>query len=489
MILRDYQIRAVRQAREQWDAGKRAVCVVCPTGGGKTTIGAEICGGFRSVIWVAHRKELVSQAVDRLRGSGLRVGAICPGERPDANAPIQVGTIQTLLARGIRPEAALIVFDECHHYAPASEHWATFAAAYPDALKLGLTATPERRDGSTLGDVFDALVVAASYSELLESGHLAPCVVYAPPPDKASSGWSCDPVTAYTRYAPGTLAFAFFDRVARATEWERAFCLAGVPARTIDGKTKASDRDSALASFSAGHTRVLCNVATMTEGVDVPAAGTCILARCPDHASTYLQMVGRVLRPHPGKPHALLLDIVDATSRHGYPTEDREYSLTGKAITRTVKSEVRRCAECMAMFPNSLGACPMCGWVPPRPKPAEVRIYDAGLARVYRGAETADEHKTAERDRLLALAKRRSMGLWFVVREYKKLFGAEPSLTDLTEPDRRAEYDSLRAVGIAKGFKPGFAAKRYQMLFGTWPPRSWALAPLQQQPAAEEIPW
>lgn len=501
-ILRDYQSRAERQTCTQWEAGHRSVCLVCPTGGGKTTIGAALCAGYRRVVWVAHRKELIQQAVARLQEFGYRVGAICPGMRDDAGAPIQVGTIQTLLARGIRPEADLVVLDECHHYAPGSEHWSTFVNAYSDARIVGLTATPERRDGSTLGDVFQALVVAASYSELLAAGHLAQCVVYAPPPDKASSGWSIDPVTAYQKFASGTLAFAFFDRVARATEWERAFCLAGIPARTIDGKTSASDRDSILASFAQGATHVACNVATMTEGVDIPAAATCILARCPDHASTFLQMVGRVLRPHPSKPHALLLDIVDATSRHGYPTEDREYSLTGKAITRASKSLVRRCAECMAMFPISLGACPLCGWVPPVPKPADVRIYDAGLQRVYAGADTPAHAKQAELDRLLMLAKRRSIGLWWVVREFKKLFGTEPSLRHLATGDKRAEYDALRAKGAAKGWKPGAAGHQYKAIFGEWPPRAWQALPIQRKPElvgavidrimappAEEFPW
>jgi DNA repair protein RadD len=479
--LRDYQFRSVRQCREQWAAGRRAVCLVCPTGGGKTTIGAALALDAGQVVWVAHRRELIAQAVDRLRSFGLHVGAICPGQPRDDAAPVQVGTIQTLLARDIRPPAALVVLDECHHYASASEHWHSFLGAYGDAKLLGLTATPERRDGSPLGDIFDSLVVAASYSELLAAGHLAPCVVYAPPPDEAKSGWSCDPVTAYTKFSPGTLAFAFFDRVARSNEWERAFSLAGVQARTVDGKTPDKDRARYLDQFASGQVQVLCNVATMTEGVDIPAASTCLLGRCPEHASTYLQMVGRVLRPFPGKPHALLLDIVDATSRHGYPTEDREYSLTGKAITRAAKSDVRRCAECMAMFPSSLLACPLCGWSPPKPKPPDVRICDAGLRLVYQGADTKDEHKAAELERLVMVAKRRSIGLWWVQREYKKLFGAEPSLRSLPDDAKRAEYEALRVVQRAKGFKPGFVSVRYKQLFGSWPPREWAMAPLHQE--------
>lgn len=513
---RDYQIRAERQTREQWAAGHGSVCLVCPTGGGKTTIGAMLCSsplpGAAApprVVWVAHRKELITQAADRLRDAGLHVGIIAPGF-PRTDAPIQVGTIQTLLARDIRPPADLVVLDECHHYALASEQWSSFLDAYAIATTtadtfqapttpgptdhapvklLGLTATPERRDGSCLGDIFTALVVAASYSELLAAGHLAPCVVYAPPPDKATSGWSCDPVMAYQKYAPGTIAFAFFDRVARSTEWERAFSLAGIQARTIDGKTPDRDREDILNGFARGNPRVVCNVATMTEGVDVPAAATCIMARCPQHPSTFLQMVGRVLRPHPGKPHALLLDISDATARHGYPTEDREYSLTGKAITRASKSAVRRCAECMAMYPSKLPACPMCGWVPPKPKPIEVRIYAAELRRVYQGADTPDEHKLAEFQRLIELAKRKGWALYFVIKEYKKLFAAEPDqqwLRALPEETRLAEYHSLKLAQVTRGFKPGFVAARYRSMFGVWPPREWSALPLQHRRASDE---
>jgi DNA repair protein RadD len=484
--LRGYQTRTVRQTLEQWASGHRAVCVVAPCGAGKTTIGSAIAQGFRRVIWAAHRRELVKQAAERLRSYGLYVGIIAPGERADSSAPVQVGTIQTLLARDIRPDADLVVLDECHHFSSTAEYWSSFLAAYPSTKILGLTATPERRDGSPLGDIFDALVVAASYSELIEQGYLAPCVVYAPPPDKASSGWSCDPVMAYTKYAPGSLAFAFFDRVARSTEWERAFCLAGINARTIDGKTPAAERAETLRQFSAGMVRVLCNVACLTEGTDVPAATTCIMARCPDHSSLFLQIVGRILRTHPGKTHALLLDISDATSRHGYPTEDREYSLTGKAIQRASAASVRRCGECMAMFPNGLGACPMCGWVPPKPKPVEVRIYGAELQRVYAGADTPEPAKAAEFDRLLDLIKRKGLSLYFAIKEYRKLFGADPpqsALRALPESVRRAEYEALRATQQTCGFKPGFVGARYKSMFGVWPPREWGMAPIAARSA------
>jgi hypothetical protein len=138
----------------------------------------------------------------------------------------------------------------------------------------------------------------------------------------------------------------------------------------------------------------------------------------------------------------------------------------------------------MAMYPTKLPACPMCGWVPPKPKPVEVRIYAAELRRVYAGADTPEEHKRAEFDRLCELSKRKGWALYFVIKQYKKLFASDPPQTwlrELPEQARRAEYDSLRQVAAAKSFKPGFVAARYKAMFGTWPPREWSYLPVQRQ--------
>ncbi len=144
VTLRSYQLRAVAHVRDRWARGITRVCLVAPTGSGKTTMGAALARD-RRVLWLAHRRELIDQAATRLRDQeGLRVGVICPGFTPDLFAPVQVCTIQTALAREIRPEADLVIADECHHYAKSNETWASFLDAYADKLHLGLTATPER---------------------------------------------------------------------------------------------------------------------------------------------------------------------------------------------------------------------------------------------------------------------------------------------------------------------------------------------------------
>ncbi|HEY8944343.1 MAG TPA: DEAD/DEAH box helicase family protein, partial [Polyangiaceae bacterium] len=143
--LRDYQVRALEQVRDQLRSGKRAVCCVLPTGAGKTRIGAEMALGAndraRRTLWLAHRNELVQQAAERIRAEGIgRVGVIKADVFPDPGALVQVASVQTLLAQGKRPEAELVVFDEAHHY--VSSDWGALAQHYSGAWRIGLTATP-----------------------------------------------------------------------------------------------------------------------------------------------------------------------------------------------------------------------------------------------------------------------------------------------------------------------------------------------------------
>jgi len=152
--LRDYQERAVETVIAKLD--QRPI-LVSPTGSGKTTMATEIVERLgRRTLWLAHRKELIDQAAERLAAHGLRAGIVMAGYRRDPDAQVQVASVQTLVRRN-KPAAGLVVVDECHH--GAAETYQKILADYPDAALLGLTATPFRLDardifasnGSSLG--------------------------------------------------------------------------------------------------------------------------------------------------------------------------------------------------------------------------------------------------------------------------------------------------------------------------------------------------
>jgi superfamily II DNA or RNA helicase len=169
-------------------SGVHRILAVAPTASGKTVIAAEFIRGYfeagQRVMVLAHRREIIAQTARWLTDCGLQPGVIQAGFADDPTAALQVASVQTLHARAIRsirlalPAADLLVADECHH-APART-WRAIIDAYPDAVVLGLTATPCRGDGRGLGSIFEALIEAPQVAELIDGGYLVPTVVYAP---------------------------------------------------------------------------------------------------------------------------------------------------------------------------------------------------------------------------------------------------------------------------------------------------------------------
>jgi superfamily II DNA or RNA helicase len=431
-------------------------------------------GGHVKTLWIAHRVVLIDQALERLREAGYDAAGISPNHAPDPWASIQVASVDTLLARGYRPPAGLVIWDEAHH--AAADTYQTVLGSYPTALHAGLTATPQRRDGRTLGDHYDAIVIVAQYSELLAAGHLVQCRV-SRPDQYLGSDLAKHPLEAWRTLTPNALTFAFAPDVKRAHQYARDFLDAGISSAALDADTPDDERKRLLADFRAGHIRVLWNVYVLTEGVDVPAAQCCLLARGVSHAGPYLQIVGRVLRPAPGKDHAVLLDLSGASHLHGFPTQDREYALDGSPI-RVVGEPLKNCPQCGATIPVMAPVCPQCGYVFEREARRAPRIWDLELKWAVDQAggdpsAVSPEHKSREFQRLRSVAQSRRWGITWAIKEYKKLFGEPPQLGDVTDKEKMHQLQDWIAVARQRGFKPGFAKVRYKETFGTWPPRAW----------------
>jgi len=430
IVLRDYQSQAIERARGMAAGGTRAICLVCPTGGGKTAIGAEIArlavDRNRRVLWLAHRTELVDQAADALERAGLRVGVTAPtsARRPQIYAPVQVASLATLARRGDRPAADLLVFDECHHAAAGT--YASILESYPSAHVIGLTATPERGDGRGLGDAFRGLLVVARVRELVDAGHLVDCDLVAPSTQLRPGQIAQRPVDAYRQHAAGRSAIVFAVSIEHAAKIAAEFRECGLRAQVVDANTGAADRASAIAEFRAGRLPVLVNCMVLTEGFDAPVASACILARGCGTAGLYLQMAGRILRPHPGKGNAVLIDLRGVSHTHGHPCDDRQYSLAGRGIRRDVDGpavDQSYCRVCGApVAPGS--ACEECGTA----------------ARVMSPLVVTGEP-------LVRYARMRS----------------KPA------EEQRAIFGRWQAEGAAKGYRPGWARAKAKSVFGVVP--------------------
>jgi DNA repair protein RadD len=489
--LRDYQERAL--ATVDASPAKRVV-LVSPTGSGKSVMGREwvrrkVAAG-RRVLMVAHRIELLTQFAGHMQRVGVTPSIIAPGFPSDPFAPVQCASLDTLVARGSVPEVDDVLWDECHH--AAAETWApVITQALHGAHVLGLTATPQRSDGKPLGDIFGAMVVAANYSELLTAGHIVRCRVFRPD-TYLGSDWAQDPLEAYQKHGHGARGFVFCRSVKDSKELADRFTAAGIPSANVDGKLSQSKRDKAMASFASGDLRLIMNVFVLTEGVDVPDATVCMLARGAGHAGTYLQMVGRVLRPSPGKESAIFIDLPGVSHEHGAPTADREYGLSGRAI-RTAGESLRICQTCGCTNKSSARVCIECGEAFPRREYKGPKLWNLELLEYFENVGELDTApsslKRAEWDRLVSVVQSRQFGIGFAVQEFTKIFGegsAEKFAKELPDELRVKELHRLLSIQMSRGFKLGWISQAYKATFGAFPSRelrSRAGVPL---PSAEE---
>lgn len=402
--LRDYQTKANKNVRAQWAAGNRAVCLVAPTGSGKTVMGSSLVPGGR-VLWVAHRRELVHQAAKQLDAQHVgEVGIIMHGASENKKARIQVASTATILSRGVKSFGKFdaIVFDECHHY--EADTYREIRKRLPESLCVGLTATPQRDDGRPLGDTFDALVVAAQYSELIRDGHIIAPTVFRPPVDLGSDK-AADPTQALMSYVGKARTIAFYPRVAEAKASIRSWHQAGIRADHLDGDTPKAIRDEAVEAFTVGRIDLITNVYVLTEGVDIPAAECVLSARKFEFVGTMIQAFGRAMRKAPGKKRAFVIDLCGSTVRHGLPHDDREYDLNSdrpikrksigddnqERLSPLFMSEVVDVPLEMVAAGSSVGvpAEPIAGMAAPKPLPVTLRGAKLKLLRAKHGPSAA----------------------------------------------------------------------------------------------------
>lgn len=452
--LRPYQDTAIANVKRVLRARSRRVLLCAPTGSGKTlTAGAIILSAHAKgsrVLFVAHRKELIDQSVRALSRLGLTtIGVIRAGDkRRDLSQPIQVASIQTLARRPrLEPAPDLIFIDECHR-AASDSYQAHLYEAYPDAVIIGLTATPCRTDGRPLDGAFDEMVPVASYSELIAGGFIDEPIVYSTPvlPDlskvRTSGGdFNADDLEAamnkgalignilseWQKRCEGRLTVVFAVSVAHSKAIVDLFRAAGVAAEHLDGTTPEGEREAILARLDAGTTKVVSNCNVLAEGWDQPSVKCLILARPTKSLCLYMQSAGRVLRPWGGvKP--IILDHGGNVDRHGLPHEDRTWSLAAKVKRESGAPAVKNCPACFAFISASAKACPHCGHVfaaaveeregPPEPPPVPVDLAlrtlsgeDAQLAFFRR------QHKKA-----------RELGRkpGWIMHSFRERFGVEP---------------------------------------------------------------
>jgi superfamily II DNA or RNA helicase len=499
--LRPYQADVRDRVAAEIAAGHRRVIVAAPTASGKTVIaGAIVADAVRlgqRVLFLAHRRELITQASRKLHAAGVEHGIILASYPARPSEPVQVASVATLHARAVRtasmdmPPADLVIIDEAHHV--RARTYQKILAAYPGAIVIGLTATPCRGDGRGLGSTFNALVECPPVIELTAAGYLVPATIYAPSqPDLSgvrvergdyverqlaervdTAQLVGDIVEHWHRLAGRRRTVIFATGVAHAVHLRDEFRRAGVLAEHLDGSTPHEERDAILARLAAGTIEVVTNAMVLTEGWDCPDVGCLVLARPTKSLGLYRQMVGRVLRPAPGKVDALILDHAGAVFAHGFPddpikwelAEDRRAENKAHAARGSYRAPaLTTCPECAAVrFEGK--PCPACDWRP-RPKAAPVEVADGELGRVARNrtvpaaAITADE-RTRFYGMLLYVANERGYARGWAGHKFREKFGDWPAsrFVDPVPPDdAMRSWVRSRQIAYAKAMQKAGAA-------------------------------
>jgi superfamily II DNA or RNA helicase len=365
--LREYQSEAIEAIETDWAAGVRRPAVVLPTGAGKTVIFAHLSARWRAanrsrVMVLVHRDELINQAVDKLHAIAphLTIGVI-KGPRHEVNRDVIVASVQSLrndTRRHRVHEIGLIIVDECHHavartYREILAHFGcmspngyaiTDGATRESALAVGFTATMTRADDESLGEIWQKVSYRKDIRWFMRRGFLLDVYGKRVEVDdldlsgvKRSHGDYQDgdlgkammeslapelTAKAYVENAPERAGVGFAPTVAAAGMFCEAFNDLGIKSELVSGTTPLADRREIFGRAHSGVTQTVWNCGVATEGTDVPIWSCAVIARPTSSAGLYVQMVGRVLRPHVGQgagqpiEKALVLDVAGATRRH-----------------------------------------------------------------------------------------------------------------------------------------------------------------------------
>lgn len=302
-VLRPYQRKVVHEVYEQIRNGQKRILVVAATGSGKTVISGQIVADAasrgRRILFIVHREMLVRQTHEKFQKFGLECGFIKAGWAENRDALVQIASIQTLSRRQWWYEFAadIVVLDEAHITGFSAIAQKVQDQVYPQAIYVGLTATPWRLSRKeAMGDIFDSLVIAPMPCELIEQGFLVkPAYFGIEPPDLKGvatvAGEYSEPelakvcdrpelnqqaVQEWQRLAAGCHTIVFAVGVQHSQNLCKAFQEAGIPAAHVDGTTPTTLRHQIYEQLAQAQILVLCSCQTLTEGFDCPSVSAII---------------------------------------------------------------------------------------------------------------------------------------------------------------------------------------------------------------------
>lgn len=362
--LRPYQQIAKGQIFSAWDDCDN-VMFQMPTGTGKTRLFTSIISDIKAwgiltrkdpkILIIAHRVELIEQISDNLDRYKVSHGIIAGGKERNLRPLVQVASIQTITHRTNKDVANsmgvdFIIIDEAHH--STANSYKKLWELYPNAKKLGVTATPWRMNHLGFTSIYDKLIVSKSIKEFIDEGWLAPYCYYSIKDnsnirqnisgidefdiegdykvsalervmDKVSI--RANLLESYLKLARGKKGIIYSISRKHSDHICEEYKQAGINIVRIDSETPREERRMYVQRFRNGLIDIIVNVDIFSEGFDCPDIEFIQLARPTKSLVKYLQQVGRGLRPTSGKGKCIILDNVGSHIEFDLPNADRDW--------------------------------------------------------------------------------------------------------------------------------------------------------------------
>ncbi|MBQ6971173.1 MAG: DEAD/DEAH box helicase family protein [Synergistaceae bacterium] len=406
-MLRDYQLKAIRETYKWLREHEGNPCIVAPTGSGKAHIIAGFCEDIlrkkpdAKLLVLSHVKELLVQDAEKIK--------LAWPQAPLAIYSAGLGTKQTdsITVAGIQSiwrksdelgRIDVVIVDEAHMIQNEDAGMyrrllSSLSEINPKLRMIGLTATPYRLGQGLLteGDdaIFQALIESVTIEELVKRGFLARLTSTFTDlkmnvegikkvqgdyekqelEERVNSSDVNSKVVAETiRRAGNRRAWLVFCvSISHAEKMRDEFIAQGVRAEAITSKTTPAERDRIFADFKAGKIRAVTNVGVATTGFDYPDIDVIVMARPTLSPGLYMQMSGRGMRVKSPGHHqdCLVLDFAGNIARHGAVTKiipPRRTVKTGKK-SQELGDMFKICPNCKNTVMKRARECVHCGHI------------------------------------------------------------------------------------------------------------------------------
>lgn len=335
-------LASLESLRTEKDAKK--ALIVAATGTGKTYLAAFDVRKYKPkrMLYVVHREQILEQAMKSFKkviGGPNSDYGILSGNKHELNCKYTFATVNMITSQKIKgllgPNAFdYILIDEAHRVSHKENDqqqtmYQKLMNFYQPNFMLGMTATPERTDGTNVYEYFDYnLAYEDSLLDALDRDLLAP-FHYIGVTDFEKDGeiitdttelknlvseervdYVVDKTNYYGPRKPDVHGLIFVSRIDEGQELAKKLCDRGINAKFVYSKNTISEREKAVSLLENGELDYILTVDIFNEGVDIQCLNQIVMMRPTKSSIIFLQQLGRGLRKYPGKDYVTVLDFI-----------------------------------------------------------------------------------------------------------------------------------------------------------------------------------